>query len=153
LTASCTSACSSFSLSKLTHCFSLFDIPDTEERALYCKYWQHKLESNKDLDFPDSLVQSIAEATDKFSFAFLKEVFVNTLVQLATGSEKRPFAEAVLATAEKLRKEIGSEDLKQTMHGAVTRDGVPMGQEQQNGLQGPRFARALQTHFRSLMEP
>jgi len=36
-------------------------------------YWQNKLKGNKEIDYPDSLVDKIAGATDKFSFAYLKE--------------------------------------------------------------------------------
>lgn len=53
---------------------SKFDDPDREERKLYVQYWQNKLKSNKSIDFPDSLVDEIVDDTDKFSFAFLKEV-------------------------------------------------------------------------------
>lgn len=52
---------------------SLFDDPDRDERALYAKYWQNKLKSNKEIDFPDALVDEVAEMTAKFSFAYLKE--------------------------------------------------------------------------------
>ena len=51
----------------------LFDDPDRDERALYAKYWQHKLKGNKDVEFPDTLVDEIASSTNKFSFAYLKE--------------------------------------------------------------------------------
>lgn len=51
----------------------LFEDPDRDERALYAKYWQHKLKGNKDIDFPDRLVDEIAHITNKFSFAYLKE--------------------------------------------------------------------------------
>lgn len=37
-------------------------------------YWQNKLKSNKAIDFPDSLLDKFAVTTDKFSFAYLKEV-------------------------------------------------------------------------------
>lgn len=53
---------------------SSFDDPDKSERKLYSQYWQKKLKSNKSVDFSDSLVDEIAETTDKFSFAYLKEV-------------------------------------------------------------------------------
>ena len=53
---------------------SLFDNPDADERVLYCQYWQNKLESNKSIDFPDSLAKDISEQTNDFSFAYLKEV-------------------------------------------------------------------------------
>jgi hypothetical protein len=53
---------------------SLFDDPVRDDRALYVKYWQKKLASNKEISFPDSLVSEIADMTDRFSFAYLKEV-------------------------------------------------------------------------------
>jgi transitional endoplasmic reticulum ATPase len=51
----------------------LFDDPNEAERTLYAQYWQKKLASNKSIDFPDSLVKEVAQETDKFSFAYLKE--------------------------------------------------------------------------------
>ena len=52
---------------------SEFDDPVPEERKLYVEYWQNKLKGNKDVDFPNTLVDEIASSTDKFSFAYLKE--------------------------------------------------------------------------------
>lgn len=120
----------------------LFDNPGAKERLLYCKYWQHKLEANKDISYPDDLVQQIADATHEFSFAFLKEIFVNTLVQIATGTEKAPFGEAVMRTVKNLRKEIDSGDGedKEVADANVA-------------LASPGLARSFQTHFKRLMEP
>ena len=53
--------------------FSEFDDPVPEERKLYVEYWQNKLKGNKDISFPDTLVDTVVEKTDKFSFAYLKE--------------------------------------------------------------------------------
>jgi len=64
-----------------------FDDPDEEERTMYVKYWQNKLKHNKDIDFPNNLVTDIAASTAKFSFAYLKEAFVSTLVLLAGAEE------------------------------------------------------------------
>jgi transitional endoplasmic reticulum ATPase len=59
----------------------LFDNPDREERILYAKYWQKKLADNRNISFPDTLVWTVADATDKFSFAYLKEaLYVAILV-------------------------------------------------------------------------
>lgn len=55
-------------------CNSKFDDPDHDERILYVQYWQNKLKSNKEISFPDSLVEEVASSTDRFSFAYLKEV-------------------------------------------------------------------------------
>ena len=53
--------------------FSLFDDPNREARLLYVKYWQNKLADNKDVEFPESLAEEIADTTNRFSFAYLKE--------------------------------------------------------------------------------
>lgn len=53
--------------------YSKFDDPDREERALYAKYWQNKLKDNDKISYPDQLVDEVADATDHFSFAYLKE--------------------------------------------------------------------------------
>ncbi|TRM68103.1 P-loop containing nucleoside triphosphate hydrolase protein [Schizophyllum amplum] len=86
----------------------LFDDPDADERFLYCQYWQRKLESNKRLDFPDSLAKDIAERTSKFSFAYLKEVFVSSLVVLAgwEGDDRPTFEHVVKDQIAALRKEL-----------------------------------------------
>ncbi|RPA98734.1 P-loop containing nucleoside triphosphate hydrolase protein [Choiromyces venosus 120613-1] len=60
-----------------------FPMPNTEERKMYCRYWQHKLEGNDDIEFGDALVEKIAEWTPDFSFAYLKEAFVSTLLIIA----------------------------------------------------------------------
>ena len=40
----------------------------------YARYWQNKLKDSENIDFPDELAASIADNTDGFSFAYLKEV-------------------------------------------------------------------------------
>jgi hypothetical protein len=52
---------------------SLFDDPNKAARVLYAQYWQRKLKDNKDASFPDSLLTVIADETERFSFAYLKE--------------------------------------------------------------------------------
>lgn len=49
---------------------------------MYAKYWQKKLDSNKDVYFPDTLVDDVAESTEGFSFAFLKEALYVSCVNL-----------------------------------------------------------------------
>ena len=44
-----------------------FPNPDYDQRVQYCKYWQHKLSDNKDVEFPDEICEAVAEITDKFS--------------------------------------------------------------------------------------
>ncbi|GLB33979.1 putative ATPase associated with various cellular activities (AAA) [Lyophyllum shimeji] len=85
-----------------------FDDPDRDERVLYAKYWQNKLKDNENISFPDQLVEDIAEATERFSFAYLKEAFVSSLVGLATyeGDDKPSFGLLIKAQIKTLRKEL-----------------------------------------------
>ncbi|EEB92940.1 hypothetical protein MPER_08474, partial [Moniliophthora perniciosa FA553] len=86
----------------------LFDDPDRDERILYAQYWQNKLRSKNTVDFPDSLVGEIADATSKFSFAYLKEAFVSALVILAGIEEddKPTFRSVILDQIAKLREQL-----------------------------------------------
>lgn len=85
-----------------------FDDPDRDERVLYAKYWQNKLKSNENVSFPDQLVEYIAEATAQFSFAYLKEAFVSSLVELASyeGQDKPTFEKLIKGQIKTLRKEL-----------------------------------------------
>ncbi|KAK5078393.1 hypothetical protein LTR64_003196 [Lithohypha guttulata] len=66
----------------------LFPDPDLEQRIKYCRYWQKKLEDNKDVEFPDLLLRPIARKTDGFSFAYIQEAFVSTLLKLASNPDR-----------------------------------------------------------------
>jgi transitional endoplasmic reticulum ATPase len=61
----------------------LFKDPIKAERVAYCHFWQTKLKDNKDIEFPDVLCDAIAGITDKFSFAYMQEAFVATLLAIA----------------------------------------------------------------------
>lgn len=61
----------------------LFPLPDLDERILYCEYWRKKLADKPAIKFPQKLCPAIAGITDDFSFAYLKEAFVATLLVIA----------------------------------------------------------------------
>ena len=61
----------------------LFPLPDLDERTLYCEYWKKKLQNKPTIKFPEKLCPAIAEITEEFSFAYLKEAFVATLLVMA----------------------------------------------------------------------
>lgn len=61
-----------------------FPKPDLEERILYCEYWRRKLSDNKDIEFPKELSEAIAKETDRFSFAYMQEAFVASLLTIAS---------------------------------------------------------------------
>ena len=49
----------------------------------YCDYWRGKLADNEEIEFPGQLSKAIAGITDDFSFAFMQEAFVATLLVIA----------------------------------------------------------------------
>jgi transitional endoplasmic reticulum ATPase len=61
----------------------LFRLPNEHERVLYADYWRRKLKNNDKVDFPEKLCGSIAKITDGFSFAYMQEAFVASLLEIA----------------------------------------------------------------------
>ena len=61
----------------------LFPLPSEAERILYCDYWRAKLMNKPSIKFPGMLSPAIAGITEGFSFAYLKEAFVATLLSIA----------------------------------------------------------------------
>ena len=66
----------------------LFPNPNEKEREAYMGYWQKKLSDNKDVDFPDKLCPAVAKITKGFSFAYLQEAMVASLLALARNEDK-----------------------------------------------------------------
>lgn len=64
-----------------------FVLPALPERVKYCEYWRSKLSNNKTVEFPPKLSEAIAEITEDFSFAYLKETFITSLLMIV-GSHK-----------------------------------------------------------------
>lgn len=60
----------------------LYPLPSLPQRIKYCEYWRSKLSSNPEIKFPESLCTKIAEITDRFSFAYMKEAFTASLLRL-----------------------------------------------------------------------
>lgn len=60
----------------------LYPLPNLPQRIKYCEYWRSKLSSNPEIEFPELLCTKIAEITDKFSFAYMKEAFTASLLRL-----------------------------------------------------------------------
>jgi transitional endoplasmic reticulum ATPase len=60
-----------------------FNIPNRAERVLYGQYWFNKLKGNDDVSFPEEMCPVVADLTEGFSYAFLKELFISALVMIA----------------------------------------------------------------------
>lgn len=63
-----------------------FKVPDHDGRTEYCRYWSRKFTHSGTVDFPDDTCPIIASLTEDFSFAYLKELFIASLVELARGT-------------------------------------------------------------------
>ncbi|KAL8787911.1 MAG: hypothetical protein Q9213_001938 [Squamulea squamosa] len=62
----------------------LFPLPSEEERKLYCQFWRKRLQEKKvEVDFPAKICPAVALITDGFSFAYMQEAFVATLLAIA----------------------------------------------------------------------
>jgi len=82
-----------------------FKLPGEQERILYCEYWKKKLEKNSKIDFQPEICEIVAKLTDGFSFAYMKELFVQTLLAIVGGraesEDDRIDEEALEEVAEK----------------------------------------------------
>lgn len=62
----------------------LFPLPNLHERELYADFWRAKLSKNKNkVVFPKKLCPAMAGITDEFSFAYMQEAFVASLLDIA----------------------------------------------------------------------
>jgi len=102
----------------------LFDVPNTAERVQYAEYWRHKLADNKKIDFPAEMSARVADITDGFSFAYMKEAFVAALLVIvarkpAMGKYREdPLSDNLLwnelqRQVENLRREMDDEAVSQ----------------------------------------
>lgn len=64
-----------------------FSNPSIDQRLRYCEYWKHKLSSKPAAAIPSTLPQHIASLTAGFSFAYLKEAHVASLLALVRLSD------------------------------------------------------------------
>ncbi|KAM3415998.1 hypothetical protein BST61_g9486 [Cercospora zeina] len=65
----------------------LFPNPNEKERVAYMKYWQSKLADNEDVEFPDKLCPAVAKITKDFSFAYMQEAMVASLLAIARDAD------------------------------------------------------------------
>ena len=112
-----------------------FKAPSEAERRLYCEYWQAKLLANEDIDFTDEVCRAVAEATESFTFAYLKELFVQTLLMHITGHEDDS-------------GEVPLEDQGASETGGTDAPGGSVS----TGLEGNRFYQTLRRRIKALTE-
>lgn len=57
-----------------------FEVPESEQRLLYAQYWQDKIKSNPGISFPSTAAKFVVDITNNFSYAYMKELFVTSLI-------------------------------------------------------------------------
>lgn len=62
-----------------------YKLPGEQERIAYCNYWKAKLQRNSSIDFPSEVAEIVAKLTEGFSFAYLKELWIQTLLTIVGG--------------------------------------------------------------------
>jgi transitional endoplasmic reticulum ATPase len=62
-----------------------FAPPNEDERRAYCRYWRQKFVDEDGVDFPEEVCHAVAKLTERFSFAYMKELFVSSLILLIGG--------------------------------------------------------------------
>ncbi|KAL9119777.1 MAG: hypothetical protein Q9187_003672 [Circinaria calcarea] len=105
-----------------------FQPPVLAERLQYCNYWMKKLEDVHEIRYSTSDHAPIAEMTDGFTFAYLKEAFVATLFYLfanqaeAKGSDGQDgpsaFVKAFAAQVDVLKEQMSEKSEEEKMKGA-----------------------------------
>jgi transitional endoplasmic reticulum ATPase len=60
-----------------------FDLPEHKDRVRYAEHWRKKLADNKDIEFTQELVEAAANLTPDYSYAYLQEVFISSLMVIA----------------------------------------------------------------------
>ncbi|GME55358.1 ATPase AAA+ type core [Neofusicoccum parvum] len=84
-----------------------FKTPSLEERVRYCDWWRSKFADNPDLQTDATVSERVAELTEGFSFAYLKEAWVACLLTLLYDTSATGTKEASGRLAETLEKQIG----------------------------------------------
>jgi ATPase family associated with various cellular activities (AAA) len=83
-----------------------FELPGNDERRAYLVRWNESLEST--IRLGEAEIEAAVEATEGFSFAYLKELFVSAMVAWFEDRDRWRLGEAVAAQAPKLRAEMAS---------------------------------------------
>ncbi|HEY1959145.1 MAG TPA: ATP-binding protein [Polyangiaceae bacterium] len=79
-----------------------FDLPELEERAAYLRLWQRKLAGK--VDWTDATTEKIAASTEGFSFAYIKELVVTSLMRAILG--EKPWSELMTRERDALAEQM-----------------------------------------------
>ena len=94
-----------------------FDLPGPNERAAYVTLWNNQLQPEMRLS--PAAAQNIAQVTAGFSFAYLKELFLSSMMQWMAGSGTQSFEAVVLEQRTRLQSQMGATEQAATAHASA----------------------------------
>lgn len=81
-----------------------FELPNLIERSAYIRLWNNTL--NEEMRLSDSAITQVAEHTESFSFAYLKELFLSSMMRwmgaMETGAMEKVMLEQVAGLREQM---------------------------------------------------
>jgi AAA+ superfamily predicted ATPase len=83
-----------------------FDLPELPERVAYIDLWNNSLQES--LRLSEAAISQIAEATDGFSFAYLKELFLSSMMRWIAMSRADSMDTIMTAQIDTLREQMVS---------------------------------------------
>lgn len=107
-----------------------FELPGPDERQAYIAMWNNGLQN--ELRLSESGIRSVAEATDEFSFAYLKELFLSSIMQWINapngdgGTESNRMDTVMLQQVEALRQQMATMTTETVGDGPLTDDATMM---------------------------
>jgi AAA+ superfamily predicted ATPase len=87
-----------------------FHLPGHAEREAYLHLWNRKLQPG--MQITDSTVNQLADFTDGFSFAYIKELFLSTMMEWMQNKVPEIMGSMLIGQVKKLREQIEQAKLK-----------------------------------------
>ena len=85
-----------------------FQLPAEKERRAYIEKWNQELQS--DMQMSKAVATGLVGKTEGFSFAYLKELVVSSMIQWISSSEPRSMDKIMLAQVHALRAQMNSKN-------------------------------------------
>ncbi|KAK3617725.1 hypothetical protein LTR56_025102 [Elasticomyces elasticus] len=86
-----------------------FQLPTEEERLAYCYHWRGKFIDTDHVAFPCEICPVMSRLTDGFSFAYLKELFVSSLLLLVGGNGDAPAQSGIVTSGTESADDLSPE--------------------------------------------
>lgn len=87
-----------------------FDLPGPTERAAYIAMWNAKLQP--ELRLSAAGANEVARTTEAFSFAYLKELFLSSMMHWASACDGQSMGEVIVDQAGRLRSQMAAKEAK-----------------------------------------